>query len=159
MAGKTDTKPEAATLQEFEAGAESATKAKVVVRPEDFSAPRDTVGATPVHPRAVEEVGVQEGVVTTRRLEESIVQARKRVQAEAMKVAETVRQQLAPLAAKNPAMRLVWIRALRDHQPAPRVGEFRFQEYYGTFVEGVRYLVPLYVADHLEGGDNALKLD
>jgi hypothetical protein len=60
---------------------------------------------------------------------------------------------------ENPeGTKLVWIRAMKSHHPAPCVGNFHFQNVYTHFVEGIRYLVPHYVGQSLESGDNAIVL-
>ena len=53
---------------------------------------------------------------------------------------------------------LVWIRAMISHHPPPVLGEFSFVDIYMSYVEGMKYLVPKYVAVALEENENAVML-
>lgn len=51
---------------------------------------------------------------------------------------------------------LVRVRAMKTHHPAPTVGDFSFIDVYTNYVEGMKYVVPLYVALSLEETENAM---
>ena len=53
---------------------------------------------------------------------------------------------------------LVRIRAMKTHHPAPTIGAFSFGDVYTNFREGLKYVVPMYVALALEENDNAMTI-
>jgi len=90
------------------------------------------------------------------------VRQRKALQAKIDNAAKRFMQTYQPTDA-NPTLarstELVTIRAMKSHHPAPTIGTFSFQDVYNSFLDGMKYVCPRFVADALEEGDNAITLD
>lgn len=103
-------------------------------------------------PEAAEEIAVNVKNMTTT----SFLKQKTQTQAQATAAAKTIVATYEELGKTKAQYKLTWILALVTHHPAPRIGEFSFIDTYSAFTEGIKYCVPMYVAQHLEATGNAV---
>lgn len=122
----------------------------------------------PLPPRANVEIDVKdEEAIVSRKMRtaatESARQEHDRIQSAIRKAAIVCKDKIEKKIKADPksesAQRPVWIRAMKTLQPPPRVGWFSFMDEYTNFIEGMRYLCPLFVGAALEETDNAVILE